>query len=451
MRETDGPPTSGIAGFKSKIERVSLRWSYVSSQAPTAIELEALRDARKRVLLVIQTRWVVLGLLLVYGLYAGLLFELEDVAELSTLQRLIPAAAFAVAVAYNGWYHCTHRWFARFRHLNLIQLCLDLVFVTGMIHFSGGALSWFWAMYLVLVLQTAFLGERSSDAWVVGVGASLAFGALLTAEFYKIVPPLAMPFENNALQHVFGYLMLKWAWVSALCLLMAGFGAHMMGDVRRSTRELQQAMIKDGLTRIYNRSHFYLRMNSELYRSKRYGRTFSILVLDVDDFKRFNDTYGHQAGDGLLRGVAGVLRKSIRRNEDAPSYEVDIPCRVGGEEFAVILPEASSVQGSVAAERLRASVEAKGATIVAERIRRHVETLDLEGRRVTVSIGVASYPEHGDDADALFSAADDAMYRAKRQGKNRVVIAPRAARSFDDEIPSGVEADLLEHAEAPTA
>jgi diguanylate cyclase (GGDEF)-like protein len=153
----------------------------------------------------------------------------------------------------------------------------------------------------------------------------------------------------------------------------------------------------------------------------------------------------------LLRGVAGVLRKSIRRNEDAPSYEVDIPCRVGGEEFAVILPEASSVQGSVAAERLRASVEAKGATIVAERIRRHVETLDLEGRRVTVSIGVASYPEHGDDADALFSAADDAMYRAKRQGKNRVVIAPRSDRSFDDEIPSGVEADLLEHAEAPTA
>jgi diguanylate cyclase (GGDEF)-like protein len=118
---------------------------------------------------------------------------------------------------------------------------------------------------------------------------------------------------------------------------------------------------------------------------------------------------------------------NIRRSDEKPSYEVDIACRYGGEEFAVILPEAVSVQGVSAAERLRHKVEAEGAVAVAERIREDIEKARKEEIPVTVSIGVASYPEHGVELESLIRAADDAMYHAKGMGKNRVAVAGKYA------------------------
>jgi len=217
--------------------------------------------------------------------------------------------------------------------------------------------------------------------------------------------------------------MIKWAWVSIVNLCVAFVGIHMMDTVRRREAELRDLVTKDVLTSFYNRRYFFHRLNSEIQRAKRYERTLSLLILDVDDFKRFNDTYGHLEGDTLLKGLADVIRGTIRRSDAKPSYEVDIACRYGGEEFAVILPEAAQVQGGAVAERLRASIEARGASIVAERIRRKIESTPLGGKTVTVSIGVSSYPDHGADAESLIRAADEAMYKAKRAGKNRVAIS----------------------------
>jgi diguanylate cyclase (GGDEF)-like protein len=146
----------------------------------------------------------------------------------------------------------------------------------------------------------------------------------------------------------------------------------------------------------------------------------------VDDFKKFNDMHGHLAGDELLRGLAARMAAVIRRSDTKPSYEVDIACRYGGEEFAVILPEAASAQGAAAAERIRSSIETRGAIAVAERIRQRIEQSRFDGLGATVSIGVSSYPEHGTEIDALVKSADDALYQAKRTGKNRVTVAGAA-------------------------
>jgi diguanylate cyclase (GGDEF)-like protein len=245
----------------------------------------------------------------------------------------------------------------------------------------------------------------------------------LTAEFYGIIPSVKMPFENNFLQQNFQYEMIKWAWVSVVCLLVSGIGSYMMKGMRDQESMLKKMIITDSLTGMYKRWYFHVRLNSELQRAKRYGRTFSLLILDVDDFKKFNDTYGHHTGDILLAGVAEVVRNSIRRNDSIPQYDIDIPCRVGGEEFGIILPEVSTVESSVAGERLRASIESRGAAIVGERIKTSIESYDIEGKKVTVSVGIASFPEHGTDMNSLCKAADDAMYLAKKRGKNRVVIA----------------------------
>ena len=295
--------------------------------------------------------------------------------------------------------------------------------MTVVVHFSGGAVSWFWVMYLVLTLEAALILDKPFDTYAIAVAGMLAFGGLLTAEFYGIIRPVSMPFENNELQSNYSYEMIKWAWVSIVNLFVAFVGVYMMDTVRRREAELMELVTKDPLTSFYNRRYFFHRLNSEIHRAKRYGRTISLLIIDVDNFKHFNDTYGHLAGDALLRGMAGVVRGSIRRSDAKPSYEVDIACRYGGEEFAVILPEAAHVQGGEAAERLRASIEARGARIVAEKIRQRIEATPLEGKSVTVSIGVSSYPEHGEDPETLIRMADEAMYKAKRAGKNRVVIA----------------------------
>jgi diguanylate cyclase (GGDEF)-like protein len=197
----------------------------------------------------------------------------------------------------------------------------------------------------------------------------------------------------------------------------------MMETVWQREAKLREMVVKDALTDLYNRRYFFYRLNSEIERAKRYGRTLSLLFLDVDDFKKFNDAHGHLVGDDLLRSLARILRANIRRSDEKPSYEVDIACRYGGEEFVIILPEAVASQGVVAAERLRNKIEATGAVAVAERIREHVEKAGWEEMHVTVSIGVASFPEHGDDLEALIKAADDALYLAKRGGKNQVVIS----------------------------
>ncbi len=407
------------------LDDLLVKWGVVSGEAPTAAELEWMKEARGRVGMVIRARWVILAVLAAYAVYVYFFFRhaTADALNVTPTHRAVSVGAFLFAVAYNAWYQYTYRWFSRIRDLNKAQLLFDLVFVTALMHFSGGAVSWFWAMYMILTLESSLIMDKASDTYAIAMAGMVAYGGVLTTEFYGLIPPVQMPFENNALQSNFSYEMIKWAWVSIVNFCVAFVGVHMMDTVRRREAEMRDLVMKDALTSFYNRRYFFHRLNSEIQRAKRYGRTLSLLILDVDNFKRFNDTYGHLEGDAMLKGLAEIIRGTIRRSDVNPSYEVDIACRYGGEEFAVILPEAAQVQGGEAAERLRASIEARGAGIVAEKIRRRVEATPVEGRTVTVSIGVSSFPEHGEDAEMMIRAADDAMYKAKRAGKNRVAIS----------------------------
>ena len=168
-----------------------------------------------------------------------------------------------------------------------------------------------------------------------------------------------------------------------------------------TTRELAYS---DGLTGIFNRRYFDQRYLREFLRAKRYKRSLAVLMIDIDHFKKYNDALGHLLGDVALRKVAAVLEKNLRR--------ADIACRYGGEEFVVLLPESDSSHAVMAAEKLR----------------RAVLKVDFEGEDkmpdgvVSVSIGVAAYPEHGEDAGVLLNQADKGLYEAKRRGRNRVVL-----------------------------
>ena len=170
-------------------------------------------------------------------------------------------------------------------------------------------------------------------------------------------------------------------------------------DLEKSNLELQRASLTDGLTRVANRAAFDRRLEEEVYRAKRYKAELSLVMLDVDKFKEYNDSFGHPAGDGVLQEVARLLRSRAR-----PS---DLVARYGGEEFAVILTTTGRDSARSVAESLRATIE--GGV--------------FPNRPITVSVGVAALGGQIADPDTLLQAADKALYAAKRGGRNRVVQA----------------------------
>jgi diguanylate cyclase (GGDEF)-like protein len=189
-------------------------------------------------------------------------------------------------------------------------------------------------------------------------------------------------------------------------LMVNQFASHAALGLRNTylIQEVQRMADTDGLTGLANRRTFETRLEQELSRASRNGEPVTLMMVDVDHFKKFNDTYGHQAGDDVLKLVGGAL--------DEASRDFDIPARYGGEEFAVILPACPSRESLVVAERLRAQVC-------------QVDAL----APVTASAGVATFPTHASDVESLIKAADEALYESKRLGRDRLTRSRRRARA----------------------
>ncbi len=164
--------------------------------------------------------------------------------------------------------------------------------------------------------------------------------------------------------------------------------------------ELYEQSIRDPLTGLYNRRYLMETMMREHSRAVRKGMPISVMIVDIDNFKEFNDRYGHVAGDSLLKHVGLVIRQHIRLS--------DIPCRYGGEEFLIVFPEMKLENAVEKAENLRTLISKQAIFPTVS---------------VTVSIGVASFPEHGATMDEVIARADEALYKAKRTGKNKVVVS----------------------------
>ena len=193
-------------------------------------------------------------------------------------------------------------------------------------------------------------------------------------------------------------------------LELAGLLAQIAGlnlerhDFMESIERLQKESVTDALTGLGNRRHFEQRLVSETGRSRRFNHALSLIMIDIDDFKVYNDTFGHPAGDTALREVAAALMENVRAIDDVVRY--------GGEEFAIILPQ----------------TPIDLATVVAERVRAAVSRLELEGvdrlprGRFSVSLGVAAFPKDARDEAELVNHADIALYLAKSEGKNQIVV-----------------------------
>jgi diguanylate cyclase (GGDEF)-like protein len=179
----------------------------------------------------------------------------------------------------------------------------------------------------------------------------------------------------------------------------------MVGRLRATRAELERLSVTDELTGLANRRLLMAELEREVRRSERHENPLAILMLDVDHFKNFNDAHGHRAGDAVLKRLANTLKKCVR--------DVDTVARYGGEEFLVMLPEIPATEAARVAERIRAACEA-------DRFTPEGGSVKLG---VTMSVGFAVYPESGKTADTLIEAADQALYRSKESGRNRVTAA----------------------------
>jgi diguanylate cyclase (GGDEF)-like protein len=218
--------------------------------------------------------------------------------------------------------------------------------------------------------------------------------------FFPVLP-------NTAWSSVLGFVL----FVSALSVVSNYVSRRDMEQIDQQTQQLRESearllelSVRDPLTGLFNRRYLEETLEREFNRAARKNLSLGVVMLDIDQFKRFNDAHGHAAGDAVLKAISEVLRGQVRGS--------DIACRYGGEEFMLIMPEAGLDAARERAERLR--VAAKGL---------HAQ---FEGRRleaVTLSLGVAAFPENGSTAAEVLKAADAALYRAKQAGRDRVVAA----------------------------
>ncbi|EAU42849.1 periplasmic sensor diguanylate cyclase (GGDEF) [Fulvimarina pelagi HTCC2506] len=253
------------------------------------------------------------------------------------------------------------------------------------------------------IVATALIGVLFAR-YVIGDARSISIGKLFAMGLASNIPLLfilTVPVPNAAEHFMRAVGPLTVA--DTLGVLVLG---RVLSDAWRAHQSAERLSVEattDPLTGLSNRRHFERRVGPLLQQANHQGTPVSLLVIDVDHFKRINDSFGHEAGDTVLVWIAEIVRSQVRG--------CDIIARYGGEELVVAMPGADSRRAMTVAERIRAVIEAKG----------RIEPGD--GHRITVSIGVSTRLARYAD---LFSAADEALYAAKRQGRNRVVTEPVA-------------------------
>jgi diguanylate cyclase (GGDEF)-like protein len=262
-----------------------------------------------------------------------------------------------------------------------------IVFLGLLMGLTGGAASPFLVGFYLVAAGTALSSEGRAPLAVA------LFGAATIAAVGLIEGVVEGPLEPEAL---------AWIGINAVSLiLLADIATAAARSQRHARDEALRASRFDALTGLYNRSFFFTTMEQEIRRSDRMGRGFTMLMLDLDDLKPVNDTFGHQWGDRLLKAIADTIRRTVRFTDAAARY--------GGDEFVILLPETDATGGYVVGEKLRRDIYAL--------------TLHAADRNVrsSVSIGIVAYPDDGNTIEQLVAAADVAMYEAKRRGKNRIV------------------------------
>jgi len=411
---------------RSWIAKALMRTTIVSwREKPTQYDIEALRANTERVGLVIRVRWAIVIALTIFSVIGASIYARDVPFSLFVKNMTIPAVALLFVLAYNAAYQMTYRKVGNIAFLNQAQLVFDMVVTSVLVYYSGGVYSWFSAMYLLFILEAAFILPRRADVWTLAGVAALLYGCVLGLDYAGVLPHVAMPFIDNALHANRTYVLVRYLWEVTMFGGTVAVGTVMMGAISKREQELRATSFVDETTGLFNRPYFARVLDAELERARRDRRELGLVLADIYHFAEVNRVFGLDVGDSIL-GELGRILEDVAHAELDGARETNVACRVGGEEFAVIVPEVSRADNAVASVRERTLA-------IAEEYRSRVEGAIVNGLTVTVSVGVAVFPEDGDTPDALLDAADRALYAAEQAGGNKVACVP--GESGDAEGP----------------
>jgi diguanylate cyclase (GGDEF)-like protein len=339
-----------------------------------SIEQEELRGISRTVA---EIHWLLLILVLLYLVFGGDRGDAE--ADAAVAAGLFFYAALVMSFRYANFYRRETRW----------KIALETL---GMIAFVS------WVLWhtdrLASPLLNAYLLPVITSALTLGKLVTLANVGVVAACY--IVLGSTSFVELASLRFAAGFVAQL-----APVLLVAYITTMFSADIRYGLQQAKLLSETDELTGLYNPRGFAIAANRLFGQAMRYGRPASVLMVDSDNLKTVNDTYGHDAGNRLLRHVANAMQAELRAT--------DVPARYGGDEFIVLLPETPGKGALDVAERIRAAIAARPIAIHDQQV------------ASAVSIGVACFPEDGRTLDALAARADRALYQAKQEGRNRVV------------------------------
>lgn len=401
-------PVSPTRWIRRLRRRVVVSWR----EQPTRYDIEAMQANIERVGLVIRVRWALVAALATFSFLGGWAYALVIPASDLAKNMAIPAVALAFVLGYNTFYQKTYRRLGNIAVLNHAQLLFDALVVTVLVYYSGGAHSWFWAMYSLFILEAAFILPKRWHTWAIAGFALAANGFVVWGSYFGVLQQISVPFITNDLHDNLTFVFVRYLWQVTVLCGTATVATLMTAALRRREAQLTGSSVIDEKTGLYDRAYFLRLLTAEISRAQRDGRSIGVLLLDIDDFDRYNRMFGIERGDRLLKAIADRMAE-VTRGFGHSDSGVNITCRWGGEEFAVLFAE-NALRSNCAADELHS---------IADTLREAVASVRVEDAGVTVSVGVACYPADGSSADDLLTAADEALLHAAGRGGNAVSLA----------------------------
>ena len=324
-----------------------------------------------------EIEWLLIALVIFYMQISGVTFE--DKPEIILI--LVLFAVFVLSFHYYGFHKIHRKWKIA------IETWAMIAFITLILWYLGEIESSLFSLYYLVIIAAAITLGKTTTLLEVGL---ISVCCLFLYFSLSPVDSPSLTQVSRSLIQLFPF------WLVAYLAVMLSRDSE---DAKKKIRLLSQT---DDLTGLLNMRTFLSLAEKESTRAIRYNHTYSILMLDADDLKSINDTHGHQTGSNMIKLIGRILQKSLRSTDSIARY--------GGDEFVVLLLETDSAQAFKASERIRTAIE--------------TTPIEVSGEKqfITISIGIAGFPEHGKELQEIITGADKSLYTSKEKGRNRASI-----------------------------
>lgn len=402
-----------LNNFKEAFER---KITLAPKEHQTQDEISALRDNMERVSFIINVRWILVLVLVVYSVVGFIIHLQQNDFSLLAGYMSVPANALVLVCVYNYFFMLNKDRLANIALANVIQLALDVVVVAILVYFSGGVESWFWVIYLLIILEFATISTSRTHIWWLSASIIVILGALELGNLFGILPYITVPLSTSKGWQMPEYVSIRYLWQVAVIIGTTLIATRLVAQFRRSLACSRNVAILDDLTGMYTRTYFRRTLEVETARALYDNRALFVALVDIDDFANINKYFGITTGDAMLLKIAEAISEAVEKfskTEQSPN----IVARISGEEFAVFLIENAHAHDGQPSE--------EDVLLLARTLCHAVSEINYNGISVTASVGVAGLPQDALDANVLIERADEALIGAIQAGGNTV-------KSFSD-------------------